>query len=119
MAADDRGRLVLAWAFARLDRPAFALASGLALAAVIFALTLAVVLKGAPPGVAVGPNLAHLAFYFPGYTVSFGGALVGAAYAGAAGAAWGFVLATLWNSAHALVLALIRMRANLDSYSID
>jgi len=119
MASDDRGRLVLAWAFARLDRPAFALASGLTFAAVIVVLTVTIVLKGAPPGMVVGPNLAHLAFYFPGYTVTYAGALVGAAYAGAAGAAWGFVLATLWNAAHALVLAVIRMRANLDSYSID
>jgi len=119
MSLDDRGRLVLAWAFARLDRPAFALASAATFAAVIFVLTVTIVLKGAPPGVAVGPNLAHLAFYFPGYTVTFGGAVVGATYAGAAGAAWGFVLATLWNLAHALLLAVIRVRAQLSFYSID
>jgi hypothetical protein len=119
MGADDRDRLVLAWAFARLDRRAFALASALVFGAGIAVLTATIVLKGAAPGTAVGPNLAHLAFYFPGYTVSYAGALIGAAYAGAAGAAWGFVLATLWNAAHALVLAVIRMRANLDSYSID
>lgn len=119
MSLDERGRLVVAWAFARLDRPAFALASAATFAAVIFLLTVAIVLKGAPPGVAVGPNLAHLAFYFPGYSVTLGGACVGAAYGGAVGAGWGFVLATLWNLAHALLLALVRVRADLDSYSID
>jgi hypothetical protein len=119
MSLDERGRLVVAWAFARLDRAAFVLASAATFAAVIFVLTVAIVLKGAPPGVAVGPNLALLAGYFPGYSVTIAGACIGAAYGAVVGAFWGFVLATLWNFAHALLLALIRIRANLNSYSID
>jgi hypothetical protein len=119
MALDDRGRLVVAWAFARLDRTAFVLASAATFAAVIFALTVAIVLKGAPPGVSVGPNLALLAAYLPGYSVTIAGACIGAAYGAAVGAFWGFVLATLWNVAHALLLALIRVRASLSAYSID
>jgi hypothetical protein len=115
----DRRRLVLAWAFARLDVVAFAAASAAVFAAVLFALTLALVLKGAPPGVPVGPHLAALAHYFPGYTVTPGGAFVGAAYAAAAGALAGALVAGLWNFAHALLLAVIRVRADLASYSID
>jgi hypothetical protein len=119
MSSDDRHRQVLAWAFARLDRPAFVLASAATAAIVVFALTAAILVKGAPPGDPVGPNLAHLAFYFPGYSVSAAGSLVGAAYGCAVGAASGFIVATLWNLAHELVLALIRVRANLDAYTID
>jgi len=118
-ASADRGRLLLAWAFARLDAPAFVLASAAVFAAALFALTIAIVAKGAPPGEPVGPNLAQLAFYFPGYSVSLAGALIGAAYAAVAGALWGYVLAKLWNAAHALVLAFVRTRANLRAYSID
>ena len=118
-AAADRGRLVLAWAFARLDAPAFVLASAAVFAAALFALTIAIVVRGAPPGVPVGPTLAGLAFFFPGYSVTVAGAFIGAGYAALAGALWGYVLATLWNAAHALMLALLRTRADLDAYSID
>jgi hypothetical protein len=111
--------MVLAWAFARLDVAAFAAANAAMAAVALFVLTAALVAKGAPPGVPVGPHLAALAAWFPGYTVTFAGAFVGAAYAGAVGAVGGGVVAVLWNFAHALLLGVIRMRANLASYSID
>jgi hypothetical protein len=118
-ARSDRRSMVLAWAFARLDVPAFAAANAVIFAVALFALTLALVIKGAPPGVAVGPHLAALGAYFPGYTVTWRGAFVGAAYAGFVGAACGVVVAGFWNIAHLLLLAVIRFRANLASYSID
>ncbi len=118
-ASIDRHRLVLAWAFARVDVVAFAAATAAIGAGALFALTLALVAKGAPPGVAVGPHLATLAVFFPGYAVTLAGAFVGAAYACAVGALCGAVVAALWNFAHALLLGGIRMRANLASYSID
>jgi hypothetical protein len=117
--AEERRRTVLAWAFARIDLTAFVAASALVAAFALFALTVALVWKGAPPGLAVGPNLSQLAVFFPGYAVTFPGAFVGAAYAALVGAACGFVVALLWNFAHALLLGVIRMRANLSSYSID
>ena len=117
--AEERRRTVLAWAFARIDLPAFVAASAVVAAALLLALTIALVAKGAPAGMPVGPNLAQLAVYFPGYAVTLPGAFVGAAYAALVGAACGLVLALLWNFAHALLLAVIRMRANLASYSID
>jgi hypothetical protein len=110
---------IIMWALAKLDVRAFAIASALVAAAVLAALTLLLVVKGAPPGVPVGPHLAQLAVFFPGYSVTPLGALIGAAYAAAVGALWGLLLAVLWNAAHAVLLAVVRMRASLASYSID
>ena len=115
----DRREMIVAWAFAKLDVVAFVAASAAIAAAVLFALTLGLVIKGAPPGIPVGPHLAKLAVFFPGYTVSGGGALLGAFYASVVGGALGFVLASVWNFAHSLVLAVIRVQANLATYSID
>jgi hypothetical protein len=107
------------WAFAKLDVIAFVAASAAMAALGLFALTLFLVLKGAPPGIPVGPHLAQLAEFFPGYAVSAVGASIGAAYAGLVGGVIGFVLAGAWNLAHGLLLAVIRVRASLASYSID
>jgi hypothetical protein len=115
----DRRQSIIVWAFARLDVAAFAVASAAIFAFGLFALTLLLVIKGAAPGMPIGPHLGSLAAYFPGYSVSTAGAFVGAAYAGLVGGATGVALAATWNFAHALLLAIIRMRANLASYSID
>jgi hypothetical protein len=115
----DRREVLVTWAFARLDGRAFAAASAAIAGAFLLALTLFLVVKGAPPGVPVGPHLAELAAFFPGYTVSFGGAFVGALYAGVVGAVLGWLLAVVWNVAHSLVLAVIRVQASLATYSID
>lgn len=116
---DERSRRIIVWAFARLDAVAFALASACVFAFGLWALTLLIVVKGAAPGIPVGPHLGALAAYFPGYSVSASGACVGAVYAGLIGAALGLLLALTWNLAHALLLALIRVRATLAAYSID
>ena len=110
---------IIMWALAKLDGAAFAVASAVVSGAVLLALTLLLVVKGAPPGVPVGPHLSQLSVFFPGYSVTPLGALVGGAYASAVGAAAGILLATFWNAAHALFLAVTRMRASLASYSID
>lgn len=116
--ADHREAIIM-WALAKLDVAAFVAASAAVAGAALLMLTLALVVKGAPPGVPVGPHLAQLAVFFPGYSVSAGGALIGGAYASLVGGVAGFLLATFWNAAHALFLAVIRMRASLASYSID
>jgi len=115
----DRREMIVTWAFARLDGRAFAAASATIAAAFLFLLTLALVIKGAPPGIPVGPHLAKLAVFFPGYTVSVAGAFVGALYAGLVGGILGWLLALVWNFAHSLVLAVIRVQASLATYSID
>lgn len=115
----DRRDLIVAWAFARLDAFAFALASAAVAGLALLALTLVIVLKGAPPGVPVGPHLAHLAAYFPGYTVTIPGAFLGAGYGAIAGAALGGLIALLWNCAHGIMLAFIRIAASLSAYRMD
>jgi hypothetical protein len=118
LSADHRDAIIM-WALAKLDAVAFAIASAVICGAVLFALTLFLVVKGAPPGIPVGPHLSQLSVFFPGYSVSAPGAFIGAAYASAVGAVLGLLLATCWNAAHWIFLAVIRMRASLSSYSID
>ncbi len=107
------------WAFAKLDVPAFVIASAIVCGGALFLLTVALVLKGAAPGMPVGPHLGQLAVLFPGYSVTFPGAFAGAAYASIMGGVIGLVVAGVWNLAHRLFLAFIRMRANLATYEMD
>jgi hypothetical protein len=116
--ADHRDTIIM-WALAKLDVVAFVIASAAICGAGLLALTLFLVIKGAPPDIPVGPHLAQLAVFFPGYSVTPLGALIGGAYAGVVGGIAGFLLAIFWNAAHALFLAVVRMRASLASYSID
>jgi protoporphyrinogen oxidase len=80
--------------FARLHRLGMGLAGGVVCAAAVFLLTLILVLKG---GQTVGPNLALLGQYFPGYSVTFGGAALGAIYGFATGFVAGWFLAWMRN----------------------
>ena len=115
----DRREMIVTWAFAKLDVRAFAVASAVIAGTVLLVLTLALVVKGAPPGIPVGPHLGKLGVFFPGYAVTFPGAFVGALYASAVGGVLGWILAVVWNFAHSLVLAVIRVQASLATYSID
>lgn len=107
------------WAFAKLDVAAFSAATAIVSGATLFLLTVALVFKGAPPGMPVGPHLAELAAIFPGFTVTYAGSLIGALYAALVGAVLGVVVAWVWNAAHALFLALVRIRSNLATYDMD
>jgi hypothetical protein len=118
LSADHRDAIIM-WALAKLDAVAFAIASALVCGAVLFTLTLFLVVKGAAPGMPVGPHLSQLSTFFPGYSVTPLGALIGGAYASAVGSVAGLLLAMFWNAAHSVFLAVIRMRASLASYSID
>jgi protoporphyrinogen oxidase len=80
---------VFANAFAKLDRLALGLSMGVIGGLLLFVATLALVIKG---GEVVGPNLQLLENYFPGYSVTALGSLVGLIYGFLAGfvAGWGF-----------------------------
>lgn len=96
--------------FAPLHKPAFGAAVGAAGAAVILAATVITLLQ---PGVPA-PDLALLSQYFAGYTVSWPGAFIGAAWAGAAGFVAGWFLAFSRNLLITIFLFTIRTRAELD-----
>lgn len=96
--------------FFKLDRVALGLSLGMAAGVLMCLATLAVVLKG---GEVVGPNLQLLNQYFPGYSVSVRGSVLGLAYGFVAGfiGGWGFAL--LRNAALFLYMAVIHRRAEL------
>jgi len=60
------------------------------------------------PGTPVGPELALLGHFFPGYAVTWPGALVGAVYGFVSGFVFGVLVAALINLNH-----LVYMRALL------
>lgn len=101
---------VLMAAFGRIDVVALAVAMGTVCAIVIFLMTVTLLFKGAATGVPIGPHLSLLGIYMPGYSVSWGGSLIGAVYAWIIGALIGFVWAVLWNLTHYLYIILVVVR---------
>jgi hypothetical protein len=107
-------RVMEAWvaqAFPRLDRFAFGLATGTTLGILLFVMTMILVLKGGP---VVGPRLALLSQYFPGYTVSGWGSLIGLGYGFLGGYAAGWTFALVRNTSLFLYLAMVHERAERD-----
>lgn len=78
----------------RLNATLHGLVAGLGAGLVLFLATNWLVVKGGP---VVGPHLALLAQFFPGYRVTFAGSLVGFAYAFGVGFAAGWGLAHVYN----------------------
>jgi len=99
-------------AFARLDRVALGVATGVLLGLTIFLATAALLLKGGPE---VGPTLALLAQFFPGYRVTPLGSVVGLAYGLASGFVVGWITAAVYNLAVAVYLAAAKLREQAES----
>lgn len=106
--ATDAVKEAFARAFPKLDRVAFGLSIGTVAGMLLFLMTLALVLKG---GVVVGPNLQLLQQYFPGYTVTMSGSLLGLAYGFVSGFVGGWGFAFMRNVTVFLYTALIQSRA--------
>lgn len=102
----DRGELIVRAAFARLDVVALAIAVGCVSALGLWAATAILLLKGAPPGIDVGPHLSLLAHFLPGYKVSWAGSFVGLFYGFVIGAALGTLVGAVWNVIHHIYLVL-------------
>jgi len=96
--------------FPRIDRVALAAATGAAGGLALFVATLVLVLKGGP---VVGPTLGLLGQYFPGYTVTPPGAVLGLLYGFAAGGLLGWTFAALRNTTLLLYIAIVRRRVEL------
>ncbi|MEO8159163.1 MAG: hypothetical protein ABI648_15305, partial [Betaproteobacteria bacterium] len=103
---------VLMAAFGRIDVPALAVAMGTVCAIAFLLLTATLLLKGAPPDTQIGPRLGLLSLYLPGYSVSWSGSVVGAAYGWIIGAGIGFLWAVLWNMTHYVYIILVVARAH-------
>jgi hypothetical protein len=104
--------VVLVRTFARLHVVALAISCGIILGAGTMAATLILVLKG---GSQVGPNLVLLAQYFPGYSVTWSGSILGGLYGLAVGFALGGLLAFLRNVVIAAYLHCIKLWSNLSA----
>lgn len=97
-----------AQAFARLDRLAFGLSTGAMTGLILALATIVLALKG---GDVVGPRLGLLIHYFPGYTVTLAGSLLGLGYGFLTGFITGWGFAFFRNLTVFLYTALIQRRA--------
>ena len=91
---DEREELALTRAVARLRAGVMAAVFGLTAGTGLWLATAWLVIRG---GEDVGRHLKLLRFYFPGYTVTWGGAFVGFVYAALVGGLAGFLLAWIYN----------------------
>lgn len=98
-------------AFARLDRTAFAVASGTVLGLIVLIATVS--FASSERQLQVLP-LELLAQYYPGYTVTYRGALLGFVYGFVSGGAIGWGIALCRNASLDLYLRFVRKRAELS-----
>jgi hypothetical protein len=81
-------------ALLRMNEQGWGIAIGLLLGVGLFVATNVLVIKGGP---VVGPHLGLLAYYFPGYRVTFLGSIVGFVYAFVVGYGVGRTVGTIYN----------------------
>jgi hypothetical protein len=98
--------------FAHLDARALGMAIGLVCGLFLFIATIILILRG---GEVIGHNLSLLSQYFPGYSVTWKGSLVGFLYAAAAGFILGYCFAQLRNRVAHIYLISMRRRAERDA----
>jgi hypothetical protein len=91
---DEREELALAHAVARLRAGVMATVFAMTAGGALWLATAWLVIRG---GDDVGRHLGLLRFYFPGYSVTWGGAFVGFFYGALCGAVAGFLLAWIYN----------------------
>lgn len=94
MGSVDRERLLVERTVARLRAGIVAIVAGMVGGVALFAATLWLVLKGGPT---VGQHLGLLRAYYPGYSVTVGGSLIGFLYGALTGAVLGWCVAWLYN----------------------
>jgi len=90
----DQGELMLARAVLRLNANILGLVLGMITGLIVFVTTNFLILKG---GAVVGPHLSLLRNFFPYYSVTFLGSIVGFFWGLLFGYVAGFVVASLYN----------------------
>jgi hypothetical protein len=98
--------------FEPLDKRAFGVAIGAACACLVAGATALVLIRSEP-----WQGLALLSNYFAGYTVSWLGAVIGAAWAFGIGFVLGWLMAFIRNFTLAVSLFMLRSRVELDETS--
>lgn len=91
---DDRELLLITRTIARIRAGIAAIVSAMIGGFALFSATVWLLIKGGPN---VGQNLSLLRAYYPGYSVTWTGSLVGLAYGALTGAAVGWCVAWLYN----------------------
>jgi hypothetical protein len=94
--------------FARMDSVAMSVALAISLALGLATATAALLLT-ANPGTPVGPNLSALGNILPGYSVTWAGSVIGAAWAALIGSILGFLIAACWNFTHVVLVGLVAL----------
>jgi hypothetical protein len=94
LSAADQELVLVARTIARLRQGIVALVTAMVAGFALFAATLWLVIKGGPD---VGQHLVLLSAYYPGYSVTWAGSLVGLAYGALTGAVLGWCVAWLYN----------------------
>jgi hypothetical protein len=90
----DQELVLVTRAIARIRAGIAAIVTAMVAGFALFAATLWLVIKGGPN---VGQNLGLLRAYYPGYSVTWTGSLVGLAYGALTGAVLGWSVASLYN----------------------
>jgi len=90
----DQELVLVTRSIARLRAAIVATVTGMVAGAALFAATLWLVIKGGPN---VGQHLNLLRAYYPGYSVSWLGSIVGLFYGALTGAVLGWCVAWLYN----------------------
>ena len=98
---------ILAAVFAKMDAVAAAVAGGVLTSLALGLATAILLLQSVPENYPVGPHLSALADYLPGYSVSWGGAVIGSLYGLVVGLLAGFSIAVYWNIAHYVALGVM------------
>ena len=107
---------ILVRTFAKLDALALGLAVGIVAGIGLFTATVILILKG---GRVIGPNLALLAHYLPGFSPTWRGSAIGALDAGVLGFVIGASIALLRNLLVATYVYMSAFWARLDRFLDD
>ena len=95
MSQRDQELILVARTVARLRAAIVAVVTAMVAGFGLFAATLWLVIKGGPN---VGQHLGLLRAYYPGYSVTWTGALIGLVYGALTGAVLGWCVAWLYNA---------------------